>query len=51
MTTLSPNTRGALLMMGSMAAFTMGDACVKAIGEALPLSEESAATERWQRSL
>ncbi|WP_289156057.1 DMT family transporter [uncultured Salipiger sp.] len=39
MTTLSPNTRGALLMMGSMAAFTMGDACVKAIGEALPLSQ------------
>ncbi|MBU2963721.1 DMT family transporter [Citreicella sp. C3M06] len=39
MVTLSDNTRGALLMMGSMAAFVMGDTCVKAIGTALPLGE------------
>jgi len=33
----SDNTRGALLMMGSMAAFTLNDACMKAVGEDLPL--------------
>jgi S-adenosylmethionine uptake transporter len=31
--------RGALLMVGSMACFTFGDACIKAIGDALPLSQ------------
>lgn len=31
--------RGALLMMGSMAAFTLGDASIKAIGQALPLAQ------------
>lgn len=34
---MSPNTNGALLMIGSMAAFTFNDACVKATGGALPL--------------
>jgi drug/metabolite transporter (DMT)-like permease len=34
---MSPNTNGALLMMGSMAAFTFNDACIKATGGALPL--------------
>jgi len=34
---MSPNTNGAFLMMGSMAAFTINDACVKATGGALPL--------------
>jgi S-adenosylmethionine uptake transporter len=34
---MSPNTRGALLMMGSMAAFTLNDTCVKATDGALPL--------------
>lgn len=33
----SDNTRGALLMMGAMAAFTLNDACMKALGEELPL--------------
>lgn len=34
---MSPNTNGALLMMGSMAAFTINDVCIKATGGALPL--------------
>lgn len=34
---MTPNTRGALLMMGSMAAFTLNDTCIKlALGQ-LPL--------------
>ena len=37
MTSLSDNMRGALLMMGAMAAFTLNDACMKALGEQLPL--------------
>lgn len=36
---ISENTRGALFMMGSMAAFTFGDTCVKLIGDAVPLSQ------------
>lgn len=39
MNALSDNTRGALLMMASMAGFTFGDACIKAIGAQLPLSQ------------
>jgi S-adenosylmethionine uptake transporter len=39
MTPLSDNARGALLMMASMAAFTFGDACVKALGGAMPLAQ------------
>lgn len=39
MKTLSDNTRGALLMMGSMAAFSFGDACIKAMGGQIPLSQ------------
>lgn len=34
---LSDNMRGALLMMGSMAAFTFNDACMKALSGDLPL--------------
>lgn len=34
---MSPNTRGGFLMMGSMAAFTLNDTCVKATGGAVPL--------------
>lgn len=34
---MSPNTRGALLMMASMAAFTLNDTCIKATDGALPL--------------
>lgn len=34
---LSPNLKGALLMMGSMAAFTFNDVCVKLLAEDLPL--------------
>ncbi len=34
---MSPNTTGAFLMMGSMAAFTLNDACIKATGGVLPL--------------
>ncbi len=34
---MSPNTKGAFLMMGGMAAFTLNDACIKATGGALPL--------------
>lgn len=36
---LSDNMRGALLMCVSMAAFTFGDASIKATGGALPLSQ------------
>ncbi len=36
MTGLSDNSRGALLMMASMAAFTLNDACMKAVGQHLP---------------
>ncbi|MBV2359831.1 DMT family transporter [Thalassococcus sp. CAU 1522] len=39
MTPLSDNTKGALLMIASMAAFTFGDACVKGLGGVLPLSQ------------
>ncbi|RFU12181.1 DMT family transporter [Rhodobacteraceae bacterium W635] len=35
--TLSPNLKGALLMMGSMAAFTFNDTCVKLVSGDLPL--------------
>lgn len=34
---MSPNTRGALLMMGSMAAFTINDAIMKLVGISMPL--------------
>ncbi len=34
---LSPNLKGALLMMGSMAAFTFNDACIKLVAGDLPL--------------
>jgi S-adenosylmethionine uptake transporter len=34
---LSENTRGVLLMMAAMACFTLNDACMKAVGEELPL--------------
>ncbi|WP_085310962.1 DMT family transporter [Planktotalea arctica] len=36
---MSDNTKGALLMMCSMAAFTFNDLCIKAIGSAVPLSQ------------
>lgn len=36
---LSDNTKGALLMMCSMAAFTFNDLCIKAIGTQIPLSQ------------
>lgn len=36
MTSLSDNTRGAFLMMASMGAFTLNDACMKAVGQELP---------------
>lgn len=36
---MTPNQTGALLMMGSMAAFTFNDTLIKAVGEALPLSQ------------
>ena len=39
MSAMSENTRGAILMILGMAGFTFGDACIKAIGEALPLSQ------------
>ena len=39
MNALSDNTRGAILMCLSMAAFTFGDAAIKATGGALPLSQ------------
>lgn len=34
---MQDNTRGALLMMGSMACFVVNDACMKAVGDRLPL--------------
>lgn len=34
---MSPNSHGAVLMIGSMAAFTLNDACIKATGGAIPL--------------
>ncbi|MEL6296615.1 MAG: DMT family transporter [Pseudomonadota bacterium] len=34
---MSPNIRGAFLMMASMASFTLNDVCIKATGGALPL--------------
>ena len=37
MANLSDNTRGILLMMASMACFTLNDACMKAVGQELPL--------------
>ena len=37
MRALSDNMRGALLMMGSMAAFTLNDACMKALSDEMPL--------------
>ena len=36
-TPLSPNLRGVLYMTLSMAAFTLNDACVKLVGETVPL--------------
>ncbi len=35
----SDNLRGAGLMMGSMACFTLGDACIKATGGEIPLAQ------------
>jgi drug/metabolite transporter (DMT)-like permease len=37
MAEMSDNTRGALMMMASMAFFTLNDACMKAVGAELPL--------------
>ncbi len=34
---MTPNIKGALLMMGSMAAFTVNDAMVKVVGQDMPL--------------
>jgi len=34
---LTDNARGALLMVGSMTAFTLNDACMKALGAEMPL--------------
>ena len=34
---MSPNMRGAVLMMASMAAFTFNDACLKALSDEVPL--------------
>ena len=34
---MTPNVKGALLMMGSMAAFTINDALIKAAGAEVPL--------------
>ncbi len=34
---MTPNLKGALLMMGSMAAFTVNDALVKIVGQDMPL--------------
>ncbi|MBS0123848.1 DMT family transporter [Thetidibacter halocola] len=36
---MSDNSRGALLMIASMSAFTFGDLCVKGLGGHLPLSQ------------
>ncbi|NNK78383.1 MAG: DMT family transporter [Litoreibacter sp.] len=35
--TLTDNSRGALFMLGSMTAFTVNDACMKALSDELPL--------------
>ena len=35
----SPNLRGAILMMAGMTSFTLSDACMKAIGTSMPLSQ------------
>lgn len=34
---MTPNVKGALLMMGSMAAFTVNDALIKVVGQNMPL--------------
>ena len=34
---MTPNSKAALMMMASMAAFTLNDACIKLAGYALPL--------------
>jgi len=39
MSGLSDNPRGALLMMLSMAAFTLNDTCMKALSDTLPLAQ------------
>lgn len=39
MNPISDNTKGAFLMMGSMAAFTVNDAFVKSLGGTMPLSQ------------
>ncbi|MFD1343553.1 DMT family transporter [Litorisediminicola beolgyonensis] len=39
MTDPAENRRGALLMMGSMAAFTLNDTCLKAVTATLPLAQ------------
>ena len=39
MTGMSDNMRGAALMVGSMACFGFGDACIKALGGSMPLSQ------------
>lgn len=36
---MTPNARGALLMMASMAGFTLNDTCIKATDGALPLAQ------------
>ncbi len=36
---MHPNTKGALFMMGSMAAFTFNDVFMKAVSDALPLAQ------------
>ncbi|MCA0873963.1 DMT family transporter [Seohaeicola saemankumensis] len=36
---MQPNTKGALLMMASMAAFTLNDTCIKATGGTIPLPQ------------
>jgi len=36
---LSTNLRGAVLMMAGMTSFTLSDACMKAIGTSMPLSQ------------
>lgn len=36
---MAPNVQGALLMMGSMAAFTFNDALVKLVGQGVPLGQ------------
>jgi S-adenosylmethionine uptake transporter len=39
MPALSDNMRGALLMVGAMTAFTLNDACMKALSDELPLMQ------------